>query len=212
MQKLFHYNSPFVKWVNRMGKIVILNILYVLCCIPFFTIGAATAALYRVTMDLARKNDDVEPVRDFFHAFRANFKSATPVWLILLIPTVLVIVNLLVLIGGSLGTSYASLIICLIPVPPLLFIYAYVFAYVATFEDKPLRTILNSAVISISNFFKTLAMIVLNLLPPLVYLFATEWFLRLLFIWLLLAFALIAYLNSKLILRAFRPYLEKENP
>lgn len=194
-----------------MGRIVILNILYVLCCIPVVTIGAATAAMYRVAMALAQKQEDISIVGDFFHAFRANFKSATKVFLILLIPTLLVILNFAMLLSGSLGQSLLSFLICLIPVPPLLFIYTYVFAYVASFEDKPLRTILNAAIISISNLPKTLLMVLLNILPFIVYVFATEIFLRLLFVWLLFAFALIAYLNSKLILKTFAPYMPKEN-
>ena len=209
MQKLFHYDSPFIKWVNRMGRIVILNILWVLCCIPILTIGAATTAMYRVAMALAERKEDVSVTGDFFRAFRSNFKPATLVWLILLIPTVLILLNLSMLLSGGLGTSAATYVICLIPVPPLLFILAYVFAYVATFEDRPMRTIVNSAIISISNLPKTMAMVVLNLLPFALYLLATELFIRLLFVWLLFAGALIAYLNSKLILRAFRPYLKQ---
>lgn len=208
MKKLFSYDSPFIKWVNRMGRIVILNILYVLCCIPIITIGAATAAMYRVAMALAQKQEDISIVRDFFHAFRANFKPATLVYLILLIPTLLIVLNFAMLLSGELSASIANYIICLIPVPPLLFINAYVFAYVATFEDKPLRTILNAAIISISNLPKTLLMVILNILPFVLYLLATEIFLRMLFIWLLFASALIAYLNSKLILKAFAPYLK----
>lgn len=215
MQKLFHYDSPLIKWLNRTGKIVILNMLWVLCCIPVLTIGASTTALYRVTMALAMQKDDASVARDFLHAFRTNFKPATFVWLILLFPALLIFVNLALFINGNLGTSLVGLCICLIPIPPLLFIFAYIFAYVATFEDMPLRAIANSAIISISNFPKTLAMVALNLSPFLVYFLSIELFLRLLFVWLLLAFALIAYLNSKLILKAFAPYLnsgKREDP
>lgn len=210
MKKLFSYDSPIIKWVNRMGRIVILNIFYVLCCIPIITIGASTAAMYHVAMRLAQKRDDVSIVKEFFHAFRSNFKPVTLVFLILLIPTVVVFMNIIMLLAGRLGASMANYLVCLIPIPPLMFINAYVFAYVATFEDKPLRTILNSAIISISNFPKTLLMVILNILPFILYLFATEIFLRLLFVWLLFAFALIAYLNSKLILRAFAPYTKPD--
>ena len=211
MQKLFRYDSPFIKWVNRMGRLVFLNLLWLMCCLPVVTIGASTAAMYRIAMDLVRRREDLSIFGDFFRAFRANFKQATLAWLILLAPCALVFLNLLMLITGGLGYGMATYIVCLIPVPPLLFILAYIFAYAATFEDGPMRTIVNSAVISISNLPKTLLMVMLNLLPFVLYLFATELFLRLLFVWLLFAFALIAYLNSKLILRAFSPYLTKED-
>ena len=209
MQRLFRYDSPFIKWINCMGKIVIVNILHLICCIPIITIGASTTAMYRVAILLAKKKDDTPIFSSFFQAFLLNFKQATVVWLILMVPTLLVLLNFIILAAGGLGDSMVSFLLCLIPVPPLLAVHAYTFAYIATFEDKTLRTIKNSLVISISNLPKTLLMIVLNLLPLALYLFATEIFLRLIFIWLLFAFAFIAYLNSKLILRAFAPYINQ---
>lgn len=213
MQKLFRYDSPFIKWLNRMGKIVILNILWFICCLPVLTIGASTTAMYRVAMQLAQKKDDISVLDTFFHAFRSNFKHATLVWLILLVPSFLIFLNFGLLLSGQLQATTTTCIICLIPVTPLLFILSYVFAYVATFEDPPMRTICNAAILSIMNLPKTLLMVILNILPLAVYLIATEIFLRLLFVWLLFAFALIAYLNSKLLLRVFAPYMkDKTDP
>lgn len=209
MRKLFQYDSPLITWINRMGRIVILNLLWTITSIPVLTIGASTAAMYRIAIALAEKSEDLRIFKDYFSAFRTNLKQGTLVMLILLVPIALVILNLLMLFSGRLGTSLFTYFVCFIPVPPLLFILAYVFGYIALFEDKPMRTIINCAVISIANLPKTIAMVVLNLLPIVLCLFATELFLRLLFVWLLFAFALIAYLNSKLLLKAFRPYLDK---
>ena len=209
MRKLFQYDSPLITWINRMGRIVILNLLWTITSIPVLTIGASTAAMYRIAIALAEKSEDLRIFKDYFSAFRTNLKQGTLVMLILLVPIALVILNLLMLFSGRLGASLFTYFVCFIPVPPLLFILAYVFGYIALFEDKPMRTIINCAVISIANLPKTIAMVVLNLLPIVLCLFATELFLRLLFVWLLFAFALIAYLNSKLLLKAFRPYLDK---
>ena len=120
MQKLFRYDSPFIKWVNRMGRLVFLNLLWLLCCLPIVTIGASTAAMYRIAMDLVRRREDLSIFGDFIRAFRSNFKQATLVWLILLAPCALVFMNLLMLITGGLGYGMATYIVCLIPVPPLL--------------------------------------------------------------------------------------------
>lgn len=209
MRKLFQYDSPFINWVNRMGRIVILNLLWAITSIPLLTIGASTAAMYRIAISLAEKTEDLRIFRDYFAAFRTNLKQGTLVMLILLVPIALIVLNLLLLFSGRLGTSIFIYIVCFVPVPPVLFILAYIFAYIALFEDKPMRTIINSSIISIANLPKTILMVILNLLPLILCLFATELFLRLLFVWLLFAFALIAYLNSKLLLKAFRPYLNE---
>src|SRR5699024_12157957 len=51
-----------------------LNLLWLICSIPIFTIGASTSALYSVTLKIAR-NEDVIIHRQFFKAFRENFRS-----------------------------------------------------------------------------------------------------------------------------------------
>lgn len=67
---------------------VALNLLFIVVCLPVVTIGAATSALYEVTI---RYSDDESgrPLKDFLPAFRANFGRATVLMLCLLAPAVL---------------------------------------------------------------------------------------------------------------------------
>lgn len=62
---------------------IALNLLYLVTCLPLVTIGAATSALYEVTI---RYSDDESgrPVADFYPAFARNFWRATLLSLILL--------------------------------------------------------------------------------------------------------------------------------
>ena len=43
-------NAPFFQFINTAFDFVILNICFILTCLPVFTIGAALTALYTVTM------------------------------------------------------------------------------------------------------------------------------------------------------------------
>ena len=52
--KFFNYDSPFWSFMSRIADLVIVNILWLVFCIPVFTIGASTAAMYRVTLNLVR--------------------------------------------------------------------------------------------------------------------------------------------------------------
>lgn len=60
-----------------------LNVLWFICCLPIFTVGASTTALYYVTLKIA-KNEEGNVTKAFFHAFKENFKQGTIIWLILL--------------------------------------------------------------------------------------------------------------------------------
>lgn len=66
---------------------VVLNVCYLLACLPIVTIGAATSALYEVTIRYSDEESG-RPVADFFPAFGRNFARATLLMLCTLLPAV----------------------------------------------------------------------------------------------------------------------------
>ena len=83
MNHLFHMDSPLIQFMTKLSITIYLNILWFLCCIPIFTIGASTTALYYVTLKMA-ENEDGNILRSFFHSFKENFRQATIIWMLLL--------------------------------------------------------------------------------------------------------------------------------
>ena len=81
--RLFSYDSKFSQIMLKLCYGCYLNLLWMVCSLPVFTAGAATAALYDVTLRIAREEDPPLTTR-FFRAFRENFRQATILWLILL--------------------------------------------------------------------------------------------------------------------------------
>ena len=203
MSRLFDPDAPLMRFLSRVADLMILNILWIFLCIPVVTAGAATTALYRVCLNIAAQAD-ASVIRDFFRTFRREFKPATLVWLVLLIPTALCAVNLWLLLSGVLPGSAVMPFICLLPLLLLIFVYAYVFAYVAMFRDGVLRTIRNALLLSIANLPRTVLMAVLNLLPVILFLIVPEVFFRVLIVWLLIGFALAAYLDSRMLWKVFK--------
>jgi len=57
---------------------MVLNLLWCICSIPIFTIGASTTAVYYVTLKLVRDEED-GTFRSFFKSFKENFKQATAI-------------------------------------------------------------------------------------------------------------------------------------
>lgn len=81
--KFFSYESKFSQMLLKLCYACYLNLLWFVCSIPIFTVGASTAALYYVSLKIVRGEDTyVGPM--FFRAFRENFRQATVLWLILL--------------------------------------------------------------------------------------------------------------------------------
>ena len=83
LQGIFNYDNPVWRFIGKLGDLIILNILWIVCSIPVFTAGASATAVYYVTLKLVRDEDD-STIRSFFRSFKSNFKQATAIWLILL--------------------------------------------------------------------------------------------------------------------------------
>ena len=81
--KFFSYDSPVSQILLKLSWSCYLNLLWLLCSLPVFTIGASTTALYAVTLKIAAEKEGNLTVQ-FFRAFRDNFRQATVLWLILL--------------------------------------------------------------------------------------------------------------------------------
>lgn len=74
--KFLSYDSKFSQIMLKLCHGCYLNVLWLVCSLPIVTAGAATAALYDVTLRIARE-DDPPLTRQFFAAFRSNFRQAT---------------------------------------------------------------------------------------------------------------------------------------
>lgn len=82
---LFSYESKLTNVLSYVADLFILNILYLLCCIPIITIGAAQAGLYTATRQMMDPNDDRSCIKAFFRGFANGF------WKITLVNTIFMI-------------------------------------------------------------------------------------------------------------------------
>ena len=58
LQGLFNYDNPVWRFIGKLGDLILLNILWIVCSIPIVTAGAATTAVYYVTLKLVRDEND----------------------------------------------------------------------------------------------------------------------------------------------------------
>ena len=109
--KFFSYDSKFSQIMLKLCYGCYLNLLWFVCSLPVFTIGASTAALYDVTLQIAREEDPPLTSR-FFHAFRENFRQATTLWLILLMLGIMLGADGYILYHLYKGTTGIVSVIC----------------------------------------------------------------------------------------------------
>ena len=68
LQGLFNYDNPVWRFIGKLGDLILLNILWIVCSIPIVTAGASTTAVYYVTLKLVRDEND-STIKNFFYFF-----------------------------------------------------------------------------------------------------------------------------------------------
>ena len=114
--------------------LILAGLLWLLCSLPIFTIGASSTALYYAVCKCVRHNrGSLTPT--FFHGFRSNFKQATLIWLLFLLWLVIGAADAYAirLMGYGAGTLLHSMSV-LFFLPPVFF-FPWIFAYLSRFEN-----------------------------------------------------------------------------
>ena len=83
MRNLFSYDGLIYRFFSTVCDLILINLLWLVCSIPLITIGAATTAAHYSCQKYARGEGTL--FRNFFHAFRQNWKQATVIWLLILL-------------------------------------------------------------------------------------------------------------------------------
>ena len=74
MSALFNLDNPFWRFMSKLGDMIMLTVVWLVCCIPIVTIGPATTAMYYVMLKLVR---DLEGsvFKQYFKSFKENLKQ-----------------------------------------------------------------------------------------------------------------------------------------
>lgn len=196
--KIFDSDNPFWRGMGRIFDAFELNLLWLLCCIPIFTIGPSTTAFFYAMINLVRGEEGYLH-KDFFRSFCRNFKQSTLIGLALTAIGAFLAVD--VYISYKSGTGIYTFFMVFFAILFLLwaFVTLYTFPLLAKFENSTKNTIMLAFTLSIRHFPQTLLMLFVlavglwlcHLLPGLIF----------------IAFGLVVEFQSTLLAAIFKPYL-----
>lgn len=203
---LTNEENIFNRLFNRIGDLILLNMLFILCSIPIITIGASFAALNYSCMKIIKEGDVFER-RMFFEAFKENFKQATAVWLGYLIIIGVLLCNLRFLntIDNPLSQilTYLSLFLfAIITITAL-----YLFPSIATFKNKTSNLIRNSCIFAMGNMGTTVGLLLIWGLLISLLINDSDMFHIYIFCWLTFGVSLLTYGSTQLMYRIFKKYI-----
>lgn len=204
--KFWAIDSPVMRVLGRLGDIIILNMIFVVGCIPVITIGTSLSALYTVAMKMAR-GEDPSVWKEFWKAYKRNFKPATICWLIMAVIAVLLFVDFRI-IGVFRGSNLYSVmrIVLAVILGMWVLMFQYLFPYIARFENGIFATLRNALLLSAAHIPSTIVIVGLSVGSVILTLFTSRSFVIASIIWVFFGFAVLTYAQAFLLCRIFEKY------
>ncbi len=208
---LFNENNFLNIALLKVWDIVLTNLLFILCCIPIITIGPAFTAMYHCTLRIVKGNQS-GTLKTFFRAFKDNFKQSTVVWLGSLMIAAILYMDIRFL--NTQNSLFASILFSLTVAMAILLVIFNLLIYpvIAAFEGTLKMQIKNTFIFAARHFFKVILIFIVWTFPMATTYIDTQLQPLYIFCWFFFLFSTLAYINSFLLYKMFKPYLlEEEN-
>ncbi len=186
----FSYDSKFMQILGMFADMVIMNLLYILCCIPIFTIGAAQAGLYTGLRVLVDKDNDEYCYRAFFRGFANGFKRITLVWCIVLVVMLLMVWVLLMIHNYQFTNSSVSVWLSMIALIVLCIYSAVLTSFHSKFECTSWQLAKNTWYTVLGHPIRSIILGALTWLPTAIFLIDPNSFIHLTIIFLTMYYSI----------------------
>lgn len=199
MKKRLDVENPFFDFMGKLGDVVILNLLFIICSIPIITMGASVSAMYETVSDM-RGECFVSSSSSFRKALKKNFRKSLPAWMIQLAAGCVLVFDLLFVTraGNALIWQVSGMIL-----GGMMLIWLMGSCYLlptGVYKERGVKdAFARSFYLAVRNLPYTLLMVLLNCIPG-ICLILGEYFIGLVTpIYMTIGFGVIAYLNTMLL-------------
>ena len=199
------YDSSFMDRVSTLCDLILLNLFFILSCIPVVTIGAAVSAMSHVTMRIVRRADG-GVWNTYWSSFRSNFGQATLSWLAFLGVCAVLLVDYWILPVMLPGLYQIPRVIIVIAFLGALSVILYLLPIVSHFRCTWKQAVKNALLMMVAHFPSTALLLIVHgicllvpLLPELTFLYAAC-------VFLICGFSLLSLFSSYLLNRIFIRY------
>lgn len=205
MKNIFGEEGLVYKTVNKIVDLILLNVVYMATCIPVLTVGAASTALYTVTLKMC-KNEEGYIIKEYWKVFKSNIKKSTIIWCVFL--SIFLVLGIDFWIAASFTEELRKIVQVLLCAVFLLamMIVSYVFPLIAVFENTVKNYMKNAVIISMTRIGYTIVVVGLNLLPLILWFMGGKYFMIGMNVFIMIGWAGVAYVNSMLLHKVFERY------
>ena len=162
MGSIFNPDSKFTHYTNKFSDLITLNLWFVLTSLPLITIGASATAMHYVLLRIYRDELEYSITKNYFRAFRENFRQATAIWFVYVVFGAVLFVDMLFVTNPG----FLKILVTIVSILLVLSL-SWVFVLQSRYANPVYATIRNAVVFSIMHPIDTVLMCALMLLPML---------------------------------------------
>lgn len=160
MGDIFNMENRFFRFVMKLTNLILLNLIWIIFSIPIVTMGAATTAVYYVTLKMV-KNEEGYIIKSFFKAFKQNLKQATVIEIIFLLVGVILYADIRYFLLHTSIFAYLFVAVFIIILMIYIFTLIFVFPIVSKYNNTVFGTIKNAVIMSLQHLRTSLSMAIL---------------------------------------------------
>ena len=198
MNKSNYGNHNLSSIFNQIADLVMLNLLFVISCIPVLTIGTALISLFGTVFE-RMENPDTYIWKSYRNVFKKNLKQGILLWLIILAALALLYADMTII--NSVKPAMSGILMVILGIFMLLVVLMAIYAFPlqAKYPAGIKRLLQNSLFISMAYLPYSLLMLGMFLVCAIITFWSTNLLQEMLFIWLLCGFSAMACLQAKII-------------
>ena len=140
MNRIFSSDSPFMTFVNKLGQVIIINLMWLVGCIPIITIGTSTIAMYYAIVKTVRAECGYS-VKEFWRAYRMNLVKGILLLILIAVCVVLIYINRQYM--SNLGSAFGLVMFVIYDILAVILavMLAYAVPVLSRFTVKPAKYI-----------------------------------------------------------------------
>lgn len=159
----FSPDSKFMAVCAKLVQLTKINLLWLLCSLPLFTIGASSCAMLACLTAMQQEEDCGAKV--FFRAFRLHFGRATALWLLAVFMGAMLALDYWIVAPLDFPGKMAVVVVICFCALALILVSGLVFPLLVRYPQSVRETVVNAVLLSVAHLPKMLLVTAMNLLP-----------------------------------------------
>lgn len=160
MNSFFSTEGPVISFLDKCGRIILLSLLWAICCIPVITVSSSSSAFYYGITKTIR-HERSSSGKEFFRCFKRCFKQGIISSLGFLILTAVLIIDIMVWYGKSTKASLVNMNLCIVFLLILIALCCYFFAVQSRFKYSVKELVKFSAFLTFKHLPTTALILVI---------------------------------------------------